>query len=256
MSDPRKAVVVFDHVGIGVSERDASERFYRTTLGALGVAPTYVGDDFLEWDDFALGEGSPVTRGLHLGFRAPSRELVDAFWRAGIEAGYEDDGPPGIRDVYGPDYYGGFLRDPDGNSAEAVHHGEMPGHATIDHLWIRVADLAASAAFYDLVAPIAGFSTGSDRPGREPDLPHRVQYAFDGGGTFSVVAGGTRTEHVHVAFPAATDADVEAFHAAAVAAGYRDNGGPGERSYHAGYYAAFVLDPDGNNVELVNHNRP
>ena len=63
----------------------------------------------------------PVTRGLHVGFRAPSRAAVDAFWQAGIDAGYRDDGAPGPRTEYGPDYYGGFLLDPDGNSAEAVH---------------------------------------------------------------------------------------------------------------------------------------
>ena len=64
------------------------------------------------------------------------------------------------------------------------------------------------------------------------------------------------TEHVHVAFPAQEDATVRAFHAAAVAAGYEDHGGPGERAvYHPGYYGAFVLDPDGLNVEVVNHNR-
>jgi catechol 2,3-dioxygenase-like lactoylglutathione lyase family enzyme len=61
---------------------------------------------------------------------------------------------------------------------------------------------------------------------------------------------------VHVAFPAATNEAVDAFHAAALAAGYGDNGAPGERPvYHAGYYGAFVLDPDGNNIEVVNHNR-
>jgi hypothetical protein len=55
----------------------------------------------------------PLTRGLHVGFCAPSREAVDAFWQAGIAAGYRDDGAPGPRPVYGPDYYGGFLLDPD-----------------------------------------------------------------------------------------------------------------------------------------------
>ncbi len=64
------------------------------------------------------------------------------------------------------------------------------------------------------------------------------------------------TEHVHLAFPAQDDATVRAFHAAALAAGYEDHGGPGERAvYHRGYYGAFVLDPDGHNVEVVNHNR-
>ena len=75
-------------------------------------------------------------------------------------------------------------------------------------------------------------------------------------GSFSVVRG-TPTEHAHLAFPVADDATVDAFHDAATRAGYRDNGPPGERPvYHAGYYGAYVLDPDGNNVEVVNHNRP
>jgi len=64
------------------------------------------------------------------------------------------------------------------------------------------------------------------------------------------------TEHVHLAFTADADATVRDFHAAALAAGYEDHGGPGERGvYHPGYYGAFVLDPDGHNVEVVNHNR-
>ena len=62
--------------------------------------------------------------------------------------------------------------------------------------------------------------------------------------------------NAHVAFPSEDDATVDAYHAAALAAGYRDNGEPGERSvYHPGYYSAFVLDTDGNNIEVVNHNR-
>ncbi len=61
---------------------------------------------------------------------------------------------------------------------------------------------------------------------------------------------------MHIAFPAPDDATVGEFHRIATAAGYRDNGAPGERPiYHPGYYGAFVLDPDGNNVEVVNHNR-
>ena len=250
---------MFDHVGIRVSDRAASERFYRTVLGTLGLEPTFagtdrVGDELVEWDDFALQQGTPVTRGLHLAFRAPSRSHVEAFWRAGVEAGFEDDGEPGPRPVYGDDYYGGFLRDPDGNSVEAVQHGGPAPPATIDHLWIRVADVAASAAFYDLVAPFAGLDKGRERPDEGPALPHRVHHGFGDGCSFSVVAGGTRTEHVHLAFPA-SNAAVEEFHAAAVAAGHPDNGGPGERASHPGYYAAFVFDPDGHNVELVNHNR-
>ena len=120
-----------------------------------------------------------------------------------------------------------------------------PGH--IDHLWIRVADVPAAAAFYDLVGPYGGFQ----RRGDDPDHAHFV----GAGGSFSLVAG-TPTEHVHLAFPATENATVDAFHRAAIGAGYRDNGAPGERPrYHPGYYGAYVLDPDANNVEVVNHNR-
>ena len=72
----------------------------------------------------------------------------------------------------------------------------------------------------------------------------------------SIVSGGPPTEHVHIAFTADDNEVVDRFHRDATAAGYRDNGAPGERLiYHRGYYGAFVLDPDGNNIEVVNHNR-
>jgi catechol 2,3-dioxygenase-like lactoylglutathione lyase family enzyme len=240
---------VFDHVGIWVSDRDASERFYDTVLAVLGIERTYTGDDFTEWNDFALGQGGgerQVTTRLHLGFFARSRDLVDEFWRVGTEAGYRDDGPPGLRPEYSEDYYGGFLLDPDGNSAEAVHHG-IPHRSGIDHLWMRVADVGAAKHFYELVGPHAGFAL-------RRDTPERASFASVGG-TFSVVAG-PPTEYVHIAFGVDDNAAVDEFHRSLTGAGYADNGAPGERAiYHPGYYGAFVLDPDGNNIELVNHNR-
>jgi catechol 2,3-dioxygenase-like lactoylglutathione lyase family enzyme len=88
------------------------------------------------------------------------------------------------------------------------------------------------------------------------DTPERVQFKGEGGGSFSLVEGGELTEAVHMALPAEGDEAVDGFHRAAIEAGYRDNGQPGERrDYHAGYYSAYVLDPDGHNIELVNHNR-
>jgi catechol 2,3-dioxygenase-like lactoylglutathione lyase family enzyme len=237
---------MFDHVTIRVADRGASERFYETVLSTLGIERTHSDDDLAEWDVFSLAAGRAVTRRLHIGFRAPSRAEVDAFWRAGVDAGYRDDGAPGPRPQYTEDYYGGFLLDPDGNSAEAVHHGDMRG-GMVDHLWIRVADVEASARFYETIAPRAGLEVRRLRP--------RHVQCVGAAGTFSLVSG-TPTEHAHLAFPAADDATVDAFHRAAAAAGYRDNGAPGERpEYHPGYYAAYVLDPDGNNVEVVNHNR-
>ena len=63
-----------------------------------------------------------MTRRLHIAFVAPSRAHVHAFWQAGIEAGYRDDGAPGLRPQYRDDYFGAFLLDPDGNNVELVNH--------------------------------------------------------------------------------------------------------------------------------------
>jgi catechol 2,3-dioxygenase-like lactoylglutathione lyase family enzyme len=240
---------VFDHVTIRVSDREASERFYRTVLSAIGSEPTHAGPEFAEWDDFSLTQASddrPATKRLHVAFVAPSHEGVDAFWRAGTEGGYEDDGKPGPRPQYRRDYYGAFLLDPDGNSIEAVHHGAMHGGG-IDHLWFRVANVAASRRFYERVAPHTGFELSRAAPD---------QVQFVGRESSFTLRQGRPTENVHMAFPAEDNTAVEAFHQAATSAGYRDCGRPGERpQYHAGYYGAYVLDPDGHNVELVNHNR-
>lgn len=245
---------MFDHIGLAVSDLAASERFYRTVLSALGVEPTHADAGLVEWTDWAIGPcdaDHPVARGLHVGFRARSRRDVDAFWRAGVAACYRDDGAPGPRPVYGPDYYGGFLLDPDGNSVEAVHTEQedpVPG-GCVDHLWLRVHDLVASRRFYTTIAPYAGVRVGAGAAGR-------VRLLGDGCSVSLVADGRPLTEHIHLAFPATDDATVRAFHAAALAAGYEDHGAPGERPvYHAGYYGAFVRDPDGHNIELVNHNQ-
>ena len=241
---------MWDHVTLRVADLAASARFYDRVLATLGVERTSTADWLIEWGQFSISpatDDKPVTRGLHIGFTAPSREHVDGFWEAGVEAGYRDDGHPGPRPEYGPDYYGGFLLDLDGNSAEAVHHDRVGDRDVIDHLWIRVADLDAAKAFYAAIAPHTGAALAHEPPGRGH---------FAARGSFSVVADGAPTEALHMAFPAPDRGAVAAFHRDALAAGYRDNGGPGERpDYHPGYYGAFVLDPDGNNIELVHHDR-
>lgn len=239
---------MFDHVTIRVADRTVSVGFYDAVLRTLGIAQTGADDRYTEWDDFSLAEAAeePATSGLHVAFVAPTRAHVDEFWRAGTEGGYRDDGAPGWRPQYREDYYGSFLLDPDGNSVEAVHHGAMRGGG-IDHLWIRVADVAAAKRFYEVVAPLAGFRL-------KDNTPDRVRFV-GGSGSFSLVAG-TPTLPFHLAFPTDEDSVVDAFYRAATGAGHRDNGAPGERPvYHRGYYGAFVLDPDGHNVEVVNHNR-
>ena len=177
---------VFHRVTIRVADLDASERFYDTVLSTLGI-------------DRAASEFSveprdgdhPVTRDLHVGFRAPSRTEVDEFWRAGTAAGHPNDGPPGPRPQYTPDYYGSFLLDPDGNSAEAVYHSEMRGEGAIDHLWIRVADVDASKRFYTEIAEHAGFRLAHE-------VPARARFAGEGG-SFTLLAG-RPTENLHLAF--------------------------------------------------------
>jgi catechol 2,3-dioxygenase-like lactoylglutathione lyase family enzyme len=245
---------VFDHVGVAVSDLAASERFYRTVLSALGVEPGHADAGLVEWEDWCIGPTDrehPVTRGLHVGFRAPSRAAVDAFWQAGIDAGYRDDGAPGPRPGYGPDHYGGFLLDPDGNRAEAVlvERARSVRDECVDHLGDpRRRPRGVQALLHDHRAPRRD-PAGDDEPGR-------VQFTGEDFSFSLVDDERPLTEHVHLAFPARDDATVRAFHAAALAAGYEDHGGPGERAvYHPGYYGAFVLDPDGHNVEVVNHNR-
>jgi catechol 2,3-dioxygenase-like lactoylglutathione lyase family enzyme len=240
---------MFDHVTVRVRDRAVSERFFETVLAPLGIDKTYRTNVLSMWHEFALTETDPdhpVTRGLHVAFVAPSREQVDEFWQAGVDAGHPDDGPPGPRPQYREDYYGAFLRDPSGNSVEAVHHGALrSGEGRIQHLWIRVADLPAATAFYRTVGAAAGFQLVLEEP-------ERATFAGKPGGSFTLVPG-PPTEALHVAFPGDDDA-VRRFYDDAVAAGYRGNGEPGERRrYHPGYYAAFVLDPDGNNIAVVDH---
>ncbi|HEY2398459.1 MAG TPA: VOC family protein [Solirubrobacteraceae bacterium] len=243
---------MFDHVTIRAADMVASERFYRTVLEPLGIDPSHASPAIVEWDDFSIlpaGASHPPTRRLHVAFVAQSREQVDYFWHAGVEAGHPDDGAPGERPQYRPDYYGAFLRDPDGNSAEAVHHGDTRRGGHIDHLWIRVRELNAAERFYTLIARHTGL-----REGRRWDQGRQFRGAW---ATFSLVQDGTPpTEHLHIAFPAPDRQTVEEFHASALAAGYTSNGEPAERpEYHAGYYCAYVLDPDGTNVESVAHER-
>jgi catechol 2,3-dioxygenase-like lactoylglutathione lyase family enzyme len=238
---------VFDRVAIRVAEQPTSERFYRAVLDVLEIEPSAVGKEEIEWDDFAIAAADanhPPTRDLHIGFVAPSRTHVDEFWRLGIDAGYEDDGAPGERPQYTPSYYGAFLRDPDGNSVEAVHHADVRRGGHIDHLWIRVCDLDAASAFYSTIMPHVGL-----REGRRWEEGRQFRGAW---ATFSLVADGAPpTEHLHLAFPAPDRQTVDDFHRAATAAGYGEVSPPGERSQVPGRYAASVLDPDGTGVESV-----
>lgn len=115
------------------------------------------------------------------------------------------------------------------------HRGRL-----IDHIQLVVGDLDACRRFYGAVFEVLGVPLA------------------DGDGYFFadelfVSAGTPTTGRTHLAFQAGDEETVRRFHAAALAAGGRDNGGPGHRDYHPGYYAAFALDPEGNNIEAVYH---
>lgn len=113
----------------------------------------------------------------------------------------------------------------------------------VDHVHLRKADFPASRRFYDACLRALGLGIESDRP---DDYFVCDELYVD-------AAGRGPVSHVHLAFQAADCDAVDRFHAAGLAAGGRDNGAPGERDYHPGYYAAFLLDPDGNNIEAVFH---
>jgi catechol 2,3-dioxygenase-like lactoylglutathione lyase family enzyme len=112
----------------------------------------------------------------------------------------------------------------------------------LDHLQLTVRDVAASRRFYAAVLEPLGIEI--------VDMPEIGAFYAD---ELFVTDQGPPTGRAHFAFQARDRGTVGRFHAAGLAAGAKDNGAPGERDYHPGYYAAFLLDPDGNNVEAVHH---
>ncbi|OAE58285.1 VOC family protein [Achromobacter mucicolens] len=125
---------MLDHITIHVSDFKRSRAFYQSALAALGYVPrkTFETDmgfgasDPADADnpggEFWIHEGTPCTPRVHVAFRARSRDEVDAFHRAALAAGGRDNGPPGLRPHYHPNYYGAFILDPDGYNVEAVCH--------------------------------------------------------------------------------------------------------------------------------------
>ena len=242
---------MFDHITLRVTDLAAASRAFGAVLDALEIERTASTTTVSVWGNFALtqtDEEHPIAQRAHLAFIAPTPAHVDRFVRDGVDAGFAGNRPAGLRSDYAEDYYAAFLEDSAGNCFGAVHrHGDRPA-GTIDHVAIRVTNLAAATAFYSTIGPAAGLT---------PSLQTTDRAEFSVGAsdsTLSVIAG-EPTQNTHLAFSGGDD-DVRRFHADATAAGYRSNGEPGERPrYHEGYYAAYVLDPDGNNIEVVNHHR-
>jgi len=123
-----------------------------------------------------------------------------------------------------------------------LHRGRL-----IDHLQLVVRDLPASRRFYQAVLDTIGIPIAG-----EGDNYFWADELFVSTADSEAALGQLTGRH-HLAFQARDRATVDAFHQAALANGGKDNGAPGERAYHPGYYAAFAIDPDGNNIEVVYH---
>ena len=242
---------MFDHITLRVTDLPAAGSAFKALLGELEIEQTTSTSSFAVWGNFALTQTDdehPIARRVHVALIAPTPAHVERFARTGIDAGFADDGPAGPRPNYADDYYAAFLKDSEGNSFEAVHRdGERP-MGNIDHIAIRVNDVEASTAFYSTIGDATGLTI------RRQAADRAVFSVGASDGSLLVIAG-EPTENVHIAFSGDDDA-VRRFHADATEAGYRSNGEPGERArYHDGYYSAYILDPDGNNIEVVDHHR-
>ena len=128
--------------------------------------------------------------------------------------------------------------------AQELHRGRL-----IDHIQLVVRDLSASQKFYAAIFDVLHIPMGGTGDGFF--WADELFVSTPG----SEASQGTLTGRHHLAFQAQNRAMVDAFHKAALANGGKNNGAPGERAYHPGYYAAFVLDPDGNNIEAVFHGK-
>ncbi len=120
-------MAIIDHIGLSASDYEASKEFFSKALAPLGITLVgeFEGAGGFGRDgkpEFWLGVGNLAPSPMHIAFSTESREQVDAFYKAALEAGGKDNGAPGVREIYHPNYYGAFVLDPDGNNIEAVCH--------------------------------------------------------------------------------------------------------------------------------------
>jgi catechol 2,3-dioxygenase-like lactoylglutathione lyase family enzyme len=124
--------IIFDHVEVDATDYEESVRFYETVLAPLGIPRLAETEEWTCFANLNVVDRRPPTQNLHLCFYTRSRDEVDAFHRAGVQAGFRSNGEPGYRD-YGPGYYAAYLLDPDGNNIEALYRdvGNI-GHQAAD----------------------------------------------------------------------------------------------------------------------------
>ena len=259
---------MFSHITVGSNDVTRAKAFYAAALEPLGMTAAHDFDDAVAYEApggsrfrlwvLAPYDGLPATwsNGAHLALVAPDAAAVDAFHAAAMATGGIDEGPPGPRPHYAPDYYAAYVRDPDGNKLQAVHYGEGRKAATDDemvsHVTLGSNDLARSGKFYDALLEPLGYTrvedeeeafaygvAGTKVPWFFIHLPFDGRPASWGNGT-------------HVAFLAPSRAAVDAFHVAGLDNGAQDEGPPGLRpQYSKSYYGAYLRDPDGNKLQAV-----
>lgn len=263
---------MFSHFALGTNDLERAQAFYTAVMEVLGQSLVHTDSDsaylmFAPPDRrhphlFVCRpfDGLPATwsNGFHIAYRAPDTVSVERFFEAALSRGGYDEGAPGLRPQYENDYYGAYVRDPDGNKLQAVcYTGGRRTGATgdiISHITIGLADLARERAFYTAVFAELGIlelpaegddeSSGYGLAGFQLPVVY-VQPTFDG-------RPATWGNGTHAAFAAASRDAVDQFHAAAVANGGFSDGPPGLRpGYSPNYYAAYVRDPVGNKLQAV-----
>lgn len=263
---------MFSHFTLGSNDLERSKHFYSALGPTLGLPFLHFDDDegYLSFGRpdgrrpplnvcHPLDEG-PATagNGFHIALMAESEDAVKRFHAAALDHSGMDEGAPGLRPIYAPDYYAAYVRDPDGNKLQAVCYldgrktgptGDIISHITIGH-----ADFERERAFYaavlgtlDLVelpeeahTELAGFGKPGDRtPIVYVQRPFNGRPASFGNGT-------------HVAFTAKSRDAVDRFHKAALSSGGSSEGEPGPRPHYSpNYYAAYVRDQVGNKLQAV-----
>jgi catechol 2,3-dioxygenase-like lactoylglutathione lyase family enzyme len=119
--------MIIDHIGLTVGNLSRSRSFYTRALAPLGIEPVMEAGGWVGFGrdgkpEFWFGEQGGSGAPMHVAFACETREQVRDFHEAAMAAGGRDNGPPGVREIYHPDYYGAFVLDPDGHNIEAVCH--------------------------------------------------------------------------------------------------------------------------------------
>ena len=119
--------MIIDHIGLAVSDYEKSKQFFSRALAPLGIQLVMEIEGWAGFGkggkpEFWFGTHTQVQQPMHLAFVAENRQHVRAFYEAALGAGGTDNGPPGIREIYHPNYYGAFVIGPDGHNIEAVCH--------------------------------------------------------------------------------------------------------------------------------------